>query len=136
MPFVFLFSFFLASCGHKPLSPTAAQCVEKDWYEIGRQDGRRGDSLKRLKKWKNFCEGFLNQRMYNLGYNKGLKQYCSSENAFHLGKNGAPYKDICRKDLKEEFLKYYKKGAESYLKNERSFIEESDGLTRDLQEGL
>ncbi len=117
---------FLTACSHLKNFQTSS-CGQTDWYEIGRQDGRYGESSEKIEKWFKLCKKSFNKTMYKIGHKKGLKQYCSPENAFQLGKTDIPYKKVCKTSLKS-FLEAYKQGQNIFLEKERSFLEHSTPL--------
>ena len=120
--FYLLFLLFLSSCSHLG-NFQSNSCGQTDWYEIGRQDGRYGETAKKKEKWQNLCKKSFNETMYKVGHKKGMAQYCSPENAFRLGKTDTPYKKVCDPSS-EAFLKAYEEGQNVFLEKEKSFLEQ------------
>jgi hypothetical protein len=91
-----------------------ASCDQRDWFELGRNDGSRGSTNDQLNKYREDCGGAKSRpdwdRMYANGRNAGLVEYCSSANALELGKSGIPYMFVCPPTMESEFLAGYRKG--------------------------
>ncbi len=108
---VLLFAFFAIACGHtdKP----AANCQELDWYEIGRRDGSKGLDFAGHKEVKTVCaqsDHSTQEALYNNGFDSGIAQFCSPENAFEIGRSGQKLNNICPPMLKAAFAKRYEEG--------------------------
>lgn len=103
-----LFTLIFAGCAHQAHQP----CQEKDWYEIGRQDGAVGVPETHYNQRTANCSNPTAQTksLYNQGRNAGLVSYCSPINAFELGKSDAKYHKVCPDNLEPDFLRSYHKG--------------------------
>ena len=109
----------LTGCSLQGKPKTA--CVQRDWYEIGRQDGRIGESIYKLENWSTLCPKTMKKEVYKLGYRKGLKNYCSPGNAYELGKSGVAYKNVCQdSQTRRLFLRSYNDGENSLIDKEKA----------------
>lgn len=111
--FLLIFSGSLALIGCASKTEKAA-CDQRDWFELGRNDGARGNTNDQLPKHRDDCGSSKNrpdwERMYANGRNAGLVEYCSAANAVELGKSGIPYMFVCPPTMESEFLAGYRKG--------------------------
>lgn len=103
-----LFTLTISGCAHNSHQP----CQEKDWYEIGRQDGAIGSPEAQYAERTSTCSDPTSQTtsLYNQGRKAGLVSYCSPINAFELGKSEAQYHKVCPQNLEPDFLRSYHKG--------------------------
>ncbi len=91
------------------------QCKQGDWYEIGMKDGLEGHGVDRLQKHSEACTEYgvsPNKPAYEKGRDEGLKSYCSSDNAFNLGRNGGYYRGGCPASMEPAFLRKYESGKQ------------------------
>jgi hypothetical protein len=110
-----LFSLGLSACSHTPLSQTQSLCQSTDWFEKGRQDGASGN-LPQTSTHQNRCNEYFNedsQALYLNGFNGGLTEYCSPENAFQIGQMGGSAENQCPLLMKDAFKVGFEKGVES-----------------------
>jgi hypothetical protein len=94
------------------------QCRAGDWQTIGYRDGANGYASTRLLEHQDACVklGVLPDRdRYMRGWQEGVTTFCTAENGFSQGENGAGYGRICPSDLEPEFLSAYKDGRSLYL---------------------
>ncbi len=100
-----------------------------DWYEAGRRDGAQGQPAKDPAKLGGGC-GFNATsnpyQLYSQGRNAGLSEYCTPDNAFHIGKTQLSYnKGVCPAFLETEFLSSLARGQKvSELERENHKIEQ------------
>jgi hypothetical protein len=109
---VALMAFFL---GCATLSKN--ECLEADWFEIGRKDGSLGKPRALFQKHMDACtkHGISpNREAYYAGRDEGLRIYCSEENGFEQGRLGRKYQHVCPLDLEPEFLAGFYAGREIY----------------------
>lgn len=114
-----LSTFLLSSCSN---TPKKLACSQLDWFELGRQDSGSGE-MKQLDRRVNSCEGILEEKAkseYLTGYDAGLIEFCSIENAWVIGKMGRAYKNICPKSQEKSFLSHYKKGLQLFSLEKKS----------------
>lgn len=85
---------FLAGCA----TLSREQCERGDWYGIGMVDGQEGVPASRLADHVRACGKYGLQpddRQYQLGYDRGLEDYCRIDNAFATGLRGNRYQGVC-----------------------------------------
>ena len=93
------------------------ECLEADWFEIGRRDGMLG---KQRSVFQNHYEACLKHQIradrqaYHNGRTNGLKFFCTEENGFNLGRRGRSYRHVCPPGLESEFLAGFSKGKILY----------------------
>lgn len=108
--FVFIGIALSACASHEK----AADCLNRDWYEVGRSTGAKGAGPTEPKKLTNYCdftEASESYRLYMQGYNAGLAEYCTPENAFHMGRTNRDYsKGLCPSFLEGEFMAALERG--------------------------
>lgn len=90
-----------------------AGCDQRDWFEIGRHDGAQGSTGDQLQNHTRECGRQVRsdwETMYANGRNAGLAEYCTSDNAFELGKMGVAYMYVCPSTMESKFLSGYREG--------------------------
>jgi hypothetical protein len=113
MLFAFSTALLIAGCAS---APEKISCAQRDWYEVGRQDGAQGSTLDHLAKYKVECGHDFNsswESLYTNGRNAGLVEFCSPDNAYQLGRMGIAYMYVCPSTVEEEFLIGYRKGQDA-----------------------
>ena len=101
----------LAGCASRRAKTLS--CNQRDWYEIGRQDGAQGAPLDHVGRYRTECGGTLqihDEMIYANGRHAGLVEYCQVESAFQVGRAGQPYHDVCPAPIDEAFLASYRRG--------------------------
>jgi len=89
-------------------------CDQRDWYELGRQDGLLGhrDNFSGVER-RPACEQsevISDVNRYNSGHAAGLIAFCTSSNGFELGFSGEPFTDICPQGLADRFQQAFRLG--------------------------
>ncbi|NSX55084.1 DUF2799 domain-containing protein [Parasulfitobacter algicola] len=121
----------LMSCA----SLTNKQCERGDWYGIGVSDGQAGRSISYLDNHREACAdvGITPDRAVWLkGREAGLRQYCTPENAYHIGKAGDQINNVCQPQERLKMSRPYLVGQQYYdftqqinrLKSEKNSLEE------------
>ena len=93
------------------------ECLQADWFEIGRRDGRLG---KPRSIFQNHYEACLehsiraDRQAYFEGRKQGLNFYCTEQNGFDQGRRGRSLRYVCPPELEPNFLAGYAKGKEVY----------------------
>jgi len=93
------------------------ECLEADWFEIGRKDGIIGKPRALFQKHIDACikHGISpNRNAYHEGRDAGLSIYCTENNGFEQGRRGKTYQYVCPPDLEPEFLNGFNQGREIY----------------------
>lgn len=97
-------------------SANGFSCKRSDWYEIGRRDGSAGLPAKKLDSYRQSCGKRLSaddETLYSNGRNAGLVDYCTSNNAFELGRAKVTYYYVCPSTTEPNFLAAYKLGEKA-----------------------
>ncbi len=106
-------------CTTLPLQKKAEKpCANIDWFEIGRQDGLRGEKETQFDKHKLRCEGAAqlpDMDLYLGGRNVGLMEFCTPNAGLAAGKTGLPYQGVCPEHLERNFLPAYTVGDKVHL---------------------
>ncbi len=87
-----------------------ADCLEGDWRAAGFTDATRGYTTSRLAPRTRACAKHgetPNKIAYQLGYRKGLEDYCQPERGLYEGSRNADYRGICPSDTERPFLTQY-----------------------------
>ncbi|ANW23887.1 hypothetical protein BA953_06415 [Vibrio coralliilyticus] len=75
------------------VASTEQLAKEGDWYEIGYQDGVRGQAQRPFKELASL--GSVKQGDYDQGYLSGIKEYCNPNVAYQIGLTGQYYEGVC-----------------------------------------
>lgn len=106
----------LAGCGSNP-SVSKNQCLANDWQTLGYRDGVNGRRSTELLKHQDAClkHGVTPDRQqYTMGWQQGVREYCTPNNAFYIGETGAGHYNICPADQATAFLDAYQNGRDLY----------------------
>ena len=133
--FIFLLFFFLfPACSHLDNN-----CLEVNWYELGRQDSTRG--LKRkvsFEQRREICpidSNSIYAKAYKNGFDAGLREYCSFKTGYIYSLSQMEQEvSACPKSLKKEFIKGYEVG--SYMKQIQSLQQEIQEKIQDVNKKL
>lgn len=109
--FILLLSIHLTGCA----GLNERECREADWEMIGFQDGIIGKYANWINSYRSACAEYHivpNAAAYETGHNRGIKQYCTEDNGFKLGRQGFWYDGVCPTELEPAFLKGYYYGRE------------------------
>ena len=93
------------------------ECLQADWFEIGRRDGAAGKPRAVFQEHIDACQEHgvrANRKAYYAGRDEGLRFYCSEDNGFNLGRRGVRYRLVCPANLESDFLAGYNRGLEIY----------------------
>ena len=93
------------------------ECLEADWFEIGRKDGMTGEPRSLFQKHVDAClkHGIRPNRYdYFEGRDVGLSIYCTENIGFEQGRHGKKYQYVCPPDLEPAFLIGFNQGQEIY----------------------
>ena len=95
-----------------------SECVHADWQLIGQADASKGVHSSILDEYRRDCAEYAvvpAREAYHLGYQQGLKQFCTRSSGFYHGKKGSKYQGICPTSLETEFLEGYNPGYELFM---------------------
>ena len=110
---IFVAVIFICACA----SLSEEECLNADWYIIGLEDGSKGYALDKIGEHGQACAKVNvkpNFARYEQGHLKGLERFCTVENGFRVGANGASYHGICPEKTKSSFLSGYNEGKARY----------------------
>lgn len=99
-----------------------SECRTEDPYGIGQRDGQRGELPSRLLKHQEACARYgisLDSGRYRQGYQQGLPWYCTPDNGYQQGSQGAYYQGVCPPDLEPAFLREYRPAYDNYQLRQR-----------------
>lgn len=91
------------------------ECQTADWQTIGYQDGKHGRDLDYILNHNKACGRINivpNKTQWQQGREQGLKQYCTADNAFVLGKMGNRLNNVCPEMA--QLQRYNEKGLTIY----------------------
>lgn len=98
------------------------ECLSADWYKIGYEDGKTGQQADRLERIAQDCgkvKVVPDQSQYLSGRIDGLRQYCTPENGFSLGKAGHSFNNVCSLQSVSAFEASYYAGKRIHEARER-----------------
>jgi hypothetical protein len=93
------------------------QCKTANWQEIGRNDGMQGLSSSLISSHSKACEKHgikSDPAAYKLGYQNGVKTFCTAENGFEVGRSGRASAAECPAEMQSAFQAAWKKGRVEY----------------------
>ena len=134
---------FISSCGSQTRKSWGDFCTNNIWKEQGYYDATHALSYKMMNVYKEKCgEAFDKHEMnlYQFGFFKGVKEFCTYENGFKLGNQNVKNPRSCPFELSEQFNKGFKAGKANYLRTqnlvrEQKNQDEREGrLRKDLRE--
>ena len=118
----FLIAAAVAATGVVLLSGCATmsedQCMVGDWGGQGWRDGAAGHQLSRLDDHAKACAKYgvaPNMSAYRAAREDGLRTYCTWENGFRQGRQGASYGGVCAPAEERDFLPAYEDGRRIYV---------------------
>ena len=117
-----LFPLLLASLLGGCASMNQTECLNADWYAIGRIDGEKGASRDELLQRSDACAKHAivpDKTAYQEGYDHGIEDFCTPANGYENGRKGYNYKGACPADLEGSFLLGYQQGKTMYVAQRR-----------------
>lgn len=95
------------------------ECRNMDWTRAGHISAMEGKGkVQGMKYYSQACfqeYGIApDAEAFSAGHERGLKDFCSPENAYNYGARGQTYNNICPKELNEGFLSSYTKGLSQF----------------------
>ena len=102
------------------------ECKTADWKAIGFEDGARGYGLaNRFGQHRKACAEYgikAKFEIYRLGHNQGIRQYCTPEQGYRLGRMNKRFPAHCPADLVSSTRRGFNVGHQIYL--EKSELQE------------
>ena len=98
------------------------ECTQGSWYDLGLEDGRSGNTYKRLGNHQKACSEYgivLDSDQYSKGRKQGLKDYCTLDNAIDMGLKGERYKSVCPSEVHSKFQRYNRAAYNVYQSKEK-----------------
>lgn len=76
---------------------TQADCTTADWQKIGVEDGKRGASSQVILRHTKTCQSLAtpSRELWEKGRQEGLKSYCTTKNAYDIGRMGYTLSAVC-----------------------------------------
>lgn len=106
----------LSSCD----AVTPEQCEAGNWREIGLSDGKQGRSAGYVAEIQKACSKVgvtVDEQAWRAGREAGLKQYCTPQNAYKIGRNGTQLANVCTGPSVSELNAANIKGRKYYAIN-------------------
>ncbi len=92
-------------------------CLSADWQLIGFNDGVEGRDAGRLEQHRDACSdyGVVPQMdQYLLGYDRGVRRYCTAVNGYREARAGKPLNAVCSGEQQQEFTRGFELGTEAH----------------------
>lgn len=119
LPLLLLLAATLSSCA----TLKKGDCLEGDWASIGYKDGAAGHrSTVQLEGHKRACARYKvapNKAVYDIGYKKGLSQFCTKPSAYAHGVKGKEYFGVCPASTQKGVIGAYVMGLDVAIHNLR-----------------
>lgn len=99
-------------------------CIAGTWESLGYEDGRNGESRGHFNKIAKSCAKYgisANAADYRIGYDTGVRQYCSYHKGHDHGTSGKAIKTECREINSTPYLQGYNEGLPLYCSFDRGF---------------
>jgi hypothetical protein len=100
-----------------PLANPAAQkttdCLQLDWFELGRTEGGQGETLESIQEHLKSCQANksrIDPLQFEAGHALGLNEFCTSIRGFEAGRGGQAYRGNCPWHLAGRFLVGFRLG--------------------------
>ena len=93
------------------------ECLSADWFQVGYQAGRAGTERSHIEDIAKSCAKTNitpDREGYFSGRSEGLREYCTPEHGFNLGKNGTRFNRVCPPETANRFESSYQQGYQIY----------------------
>jgi len=93
-------------------------CYVADWQALGFEEAEQGKVFSNTSR---NCSDFgvaVDERQFEIGYDLGIKNYCTKENGSAVGRVGHEYLDVCPRSLEVNFLKGYQPAFYEYQRKQ------------------
>lgn len=127
---VFIFCIVLGGCA----TLTLEQCQTSNWQQKGYKDGSNGSGT-RIAKYQKQCSEHnvsVPSEAYYVGYQEGLKVFCTYDNGVREGEAGRRNEGVCVGGAASEFNKGHTAGYKVYQLREE--LEEQKKAAEELAE--
>lgn len=103
-------------------------CQNMDWFQAGQKFAMNGKTLQDSQEhYAKECsaqhEISVDQEKLKLGYESGLKVFCSESYSYEFAKSGGVYLGTCPKSIEDTMLPGLKNGRIQYLENKVAMLE-------------
>ena len=117
---------------------TREQCAATNWGGVGYDAANHGKKLTQtIEPRHRQCDVDYGVRpnfeAIKIGYEDGLKNFCSRDRAREFGEEGGSYRNTCPKEKEAEFLAGYQLGRIEYTGNR---VNKLEGEVEDLRDQL
>lgn len=96
---------------------SADKCQSTDWFAVGRDTGIKGQPSDKILGTHKGCQKKgveISLDQYQKGWQMGISQYCSHDNAFNMGFKKKSTSKHCPVELKPDFDQFYSWGKEAF----------------------
>lgn len=86
------------------------ECRSVNWEQLGQQDGLAGRASSYVEQHRSACSEHglpVDDRQWSVGWERGIRLYCTPENGLLEGREGRSYMNSCPADLKAGFEQAY-----------------------------
>lgn len=111
----------LAGCQSTTEKDWVAFCQNNEWANHGYFDATNGFAIQLLNVYKDRCGDDLSQKeakVYQRGFLKGIKEFCTFENGYKLGRDNKSNPKTCPPELAKQFNEGFKNGLGEYWNEE------------------
>ncbi|MDN2481970.1 DUF2799 domain-containing protein [Vibrio astriarenae] len=96
-------------------SSTEDLIAKGDWYQVGYQEGLRGNTSRSVADLKQYSNVELSE--YDKGYLTGVAEYCNPNFAYQIGLSGQYYEGVCEgMEEGQKFRMEWQRGWSEYNK--------------------
>lgn len=93
------------------------ECLSADWFQVGYQAGREGGERSHIEDIVKSCAKtnvIPDREAYFSGRSEGLREYCTPQHGFELGKNGTRFNNVCPPETVNRFEYFYQQGYQIF----------------------
>lgn len=104
---------FVSGCA----SMSEEECRRANWFQQGARDALGGYSRELLHEHRKACAkaGVIpDELQYMIGYERGVRQFCTPENGLQWGLSGNRYLNTCPAELDQAFRSRYQLGKDVF----------------------
>jgi hypothetical protein len=86
------------------------ECGSVDWATLGEQDGNAGRAAGYISEHRAACERYnipVDQSAWTMGWDRGIRNYCTAENGLSQGRQGRYYANSCPAEIAPGFERAY-----------------------------